>query len=39
MVFDRETLKYEIYSNGGGLGMITTLDIRENLMVVGFENG
>ena len=39
MVFDRETLKYEIYSTGGGLGMITSFDIRKNLMVVGFENG
>ena len=34
-----KTLKFEIYSTGGSLGMITTLDIRENLMVVGFENG
>lgn len=39
MVFERENKKeYEIYSTGGGMyGMITSIDICDNLMVVGYE--
>ena len=39
MVFDRETLEQEMYGVGQKQGKITVLDIYENIMVVGFEDG
>lgn len=39
MVFDRKTVEYELYTTGGSLGIVTTLDITESLMVLGFEHG
>jgi len=41
MVFERDNKKeYEIYSTGGSTyGMITSVDIYDNLMVVGYEQG
>jgi hypothetical protein len=39
MVFERDTVDYELYNSGGENGSIAAIDIKNNLMAIGYENG